>query len=131
MTTLPVLQPRTDRERTGGPHEDGGAAIRMAPFNMAGVAGLLATCAAAAASAAHLLPLLLLLICPRGTHAEQGNPLATCPPLLFFTARFNNVPPNILKLVLDYTPSYAISSTVPSDGQRSSDDPATIQTNYF
>ncbi|XP_076758190.1 eph receptor tyrosine kinase isoform X6 [Xylocopa sonorina] len=43
----------------------------MAPFNMAGVAGLLATCAAAAASAAHLLPLLLLLICPRGTHAEQ------------------------------------------------------------
>nr|XP_012139526.1 PREDICTED: ephrin type-A receptor 4-A isoform X9 [Megachile rotundata] len=43
----------------------------MAPFNMAGVAGLLATCAAAAASAAHLLPLLLLLIYPRGTHAEQ------------------------------------------------------------
>nr|XP_012230794.1 PREDICTED: ephrin type-B receptor 1 isoform X14 [Linepithema humile] len=43
----------------------------MAPFNMAGVAGLLATCAAVAASAAHLLPLLLLLICPRGTPAEQ------------------------------------------------------------
>ena len=54
----------------------------MAPFNMAGVAGLLATCAAAAASAAHLLPLLLLLICPRGTHAEQGNPLFF-PSLLF------------------------------------------------
>lgn len=48
-------------------------AIRMAPFNMAGVAGLLATCAAVAASAAHLLPLLLLLICPRGTQAEQGK----------------------------------------------------------
>ncbi|XP_050466576.1 ephrin type-A receptor 4-B isoform X5 [Cataglyphis hispanica] len=43
----------------------------MAPFNMAGVAGLLATCAAVAASAAHLLPLLLLLICPRGTQADQ------------------------------------------------------------
>lgn len=45
----------------------------MAPFNMASVAGLLATCAAVAASAAHLLPLLLLLICPRGTQAEQGK----------------------------------------------------------
>ncbi|XP_025271313.1 ephrin type-A receptor 4-B isoform X18 [Camponotus floridanus] len=43
----------------------------MAPFNMAGVAGLLATCAAVAASAAHLLPLLLLLICPRGIQADQ------------------------------------------------------------
>ncbi|XP_029176313.1 ephrin type-A receptor 4 isoform X3 [Nylanderia fulva] len=43
----------------------------MGPFNMAGVAGLLATCAAVAASAAHLLPLLLLLICPRGTQADQ------------------------------------------------------------
>lgn len=40
---------------------------------MAGVAGLLATCAAVAASAAHLLPLLLLLICPRGSQAEQGK----------------------------------------------------------
>lgn len=48
-------------------------AIRMAPFNMAGIAGLLATCAAVAASAAHLLPLLLLLICPRGTQADQGK----------------------------------------------------------
>lgn len=48
-------------------------AIRMAPFNMAGVAGLLATCAAVAASAAHLLPLLLLLICPRGIQADQGK----------------------------------------------------------
>lgn len=73
MTTL---HPRADRERTGGrPLRQCGAhtAIRMAPFNMAGVAGLLATCAAVAASAAHLLPLLLLLICPRGTQADQGK----------------------------------------------------------
>ncbi|XP_039306875.1 ephrin type-A receptor 4 isoform X14 [Solenopsis invicta] len=46
-------------------------AIRMIPFNMAGVAGFLATCAAVAASAARLLPLLLLLIYPRGTPAEH------------------------------------------------------------
>lgn len=63
-----AVHPRTDRERTGA-----GYAIRMAPFNMAGVAGLLTTCAAVAASAAHLLPLLLLLICPRGTQSEQGE----------------------------------------------------------
>jgi len=56
----------------------------MGPFNMAGVAGLLATCAAVAASAAHLLPLLLLLICPRGTQAEQGKRsfVSACPLVL-------------------------------------------------
>lgn len=72
MTTLCCILARIVRgpAAVGGPHT---MAIRMAPFNMAGVAGLLATCAAVAASAAHLLPLLLLLICPRGTQAEQGK----------------------------------------------------------
>ncbi|EGI70882.1 hypothetical protein G5I_00308 [Acromyrmex echinatior] len=46
----------------------------MAPFNMAGVSALVAPGPAVAASAAHLLPLLLLLICPRGTQAEQDEP---------------------------------------------------------
>lgn len=77
MTTLPVccILARIVRGLAAVHRGGSGAhtAIRMAPFNMAGVAGLLATCAAVAASAAHLLPLLLLLICPRGTQAEQGK----------------------------------------------------------
>lgn len=74
MTTLCCILAQIVR----GPAAVGSShtAIRMAPFNMAGVAGLLATCAAVAASAAHLLPLLLLLICPRGTQAEQGKTLS-------------------------------------------------------
>lgn len=82
-----TLHPRADRERTGGrPLRQCGAhtAIRMAPFNMAGVAGLLATCAAVAASAAHLLPLLLLLICPRGTQADQGKRSSVQFPTFFY-----------------------------------------------
>lgn len=67
----------------------------MAPFNMAGVAGLLATCAAVAASAAHLLPLLLLLICPRGTQAEQGKR-----PLSSFTSTLSYPPPSLPKTYL-------------------------------
>lgn len=83
-----TLHPRADRERTGGrPLRQCGAhtAIRMGPFNMAGVAGLLATCAAVAASAAHLLPLLLLLICPRGTQADQGKRSSVQFPFFYLT----------------------------------------------
>lgn len=76
MTTLPVCCILARIVRGLAAVHRGGSgvhtAIRMAPFNMAGVAGLLATCAAVAASVV-LLPLLLLLICPRGIQMEQGK----------------------------------------------------------